>query len=223
MWFTLDKFLEFDLIWLLYINLFDLLLLTCFTFCVWSVARVTVFRVKFLYFIFLLALVSIWGVYYSFDAFIFLLLMAEFLILLLFLITALSFNFINSTRTLPTTLFYWFYGLTLLLYIGVVPHTVNLFLQSYHMIYHYIEENVHTDFFIFFYGFFIQYTPAIFYIALILSFFSIFFIWNYYTIRYTLRERSNHTAKVSKTVELLRKQQPRKQTKVKVQVRMFKK
>ena len=131
MWFTLDKFLEFDLIWLLYINLFDLLLLTCFTFCVWSVARVTVFRVKFLYFIFLLALVSIWGVYYSFDAFIFLLLMAEFLILLLFLITALSFNFINSTRTLPTTLFYWFYGLTLLLYIGVVPHTVNLFLQSH--------------------------------------------------------------------------------------------
>ena len=223
MWFTLDKFLEFDLIWLLYINLFDLLLLTCFTFCVWSVARVTVFRVKFLYFIFLLALVSIWGVYYSFDAFIFLLLMAEFLILLLFLITALSFNFINSTRTLPTTLFYWFYGLTLLLYIGIVPHTVNLFLQSYHMIYHYIEENVHTDFFIFFYGFFIQYTPAIFYIALILSFFSIFFIWNYYTIRYTLRERANHTAKVSKTVELLRKQQPRKQTKVKVQVRMFKK
>jgi hypothetical protein len=91
------------------------------------------------------------------------------------------------------------------------------------MIYHYIEENVHTDFFIFFYGFFIQYTPAIFYIALILSFFSIFFIWNYYTIRYTIRERTKHEAKVSKAVELLRKQQPRKQTKVRVQVRMFKK
>ncbi len=207
----------------MYINLFDLLLLTCFTFCIWSIIKITVFRVKFIYFIFLLALVSIWGIYYSFDAFIFLLLMAEFLILLLFLITALSFNFSSSTRTLPTVLFYLFYGFTLLVYILLVPHTVSLFLQSYHMIYHYIEENVHTDFFIFFYGFFIQYTPAIFYIALILSFFSIFFIWNYYTIRYTIRERSQHTTKVSKVLELLRKQQLYKQVKTRIQIRMFKK
>lgn len=149
--------------------------------------------------------------------------MAEFLILLLFLITALSFNFSNSTQTLPIVLFYLFYGFTLLVYILLVPHTVSLFLQSYHMIYHYVEENVHTDFFIFFYGFFIQYTPVIFYIALILSFFSIFFIWNYYTIRYTIRERSQHATKVSKVLELLRKQQLYKQVKTRVQIRMFKK
>lgn len=204
---------------LMYTSLFDFLIITLFSICVWSAIKTTVFRTKFVYFILFLLLTGIWGVYASLDGFIFLLLMSEFLIILLFLITATSFNFISFSSRLPAGYFFVFYTLTILAYLWIVPGNVSTFFYSYHMVYSYYLEIVSSDLFIFFWGFFLEYSVSIFYITLILSLFSIFFIWSYFSIKFVAQK----TKIASQTIELLRKQQPVKQTVYKSQVRIFKK
>lgn len=203
----------------LYLNLFDIFIITIFYISVWSVIKITTFRVKFIYFLLFLFISSVWGFIFSLDGFVFLLLMSEFLILLLFLITAISFNFSNKTSILPNFLFFVIYFILLFIYWTVAPQAMSTFAIMYHHIYNYSLDIVSTDLFLFFWGFFIEQPVVIFYITMMLSLFSMFFIWSYFTIKHI----SQKSATKFKTVELLRKQQPQKQTLSKAQVRIFKK
>jgi hypothetical protein len=145
--------------------------------------------------------------------------MSEFLILLLFLITAISFNFSNKTSILPSFFFFVFYIILLIIYLTTAPVAMSTFVAMYHHIYNYSMDIVSTDLFLFFWGFFVEQPVIIFYITMMLSLFSMFFIWSYFTIKHI----SQRTATRAKTIELLRKQQPQKQTLSKAQVRIFKK
>lgn len=205
---------------ILYLKPLDLFLITAFSICMWSIIKITVFRVKFIYFLLFILIMAIWGMYASLDGFMLLLVMTEFLVILLFLITSMSFNFISNSKRLPNALFFVFYLATLLAYFWVMPSTISTFTHMYHKVYHYGLEVINSaDLFTFFWGFFVEHNIIVFYITLILSLFSMFFIWSYYTLRYL-----EQTGRVkAKTIELIRKQQSAKQALYKPHLRMFKK
>lgn len=214
------SFINSTIISILYLKLLDFFLITAFTICIWSIIKTTVFRVKFIYFLFFILTIAIWGIYASLDGFILLLVMTEFLVILLFLVTSMTFNFISNSKKLPNYLFLIFYIATLLAYCWAMPKTVSTFTHMYHKVYQYGLEIVNSsDLFTFFWGFFVEHNLLVFYITLILSLFSMFFIWSYFTLRYLAQ--ANRVR--AKTIELVRKQQLAKQALYKPHLRIFKK
>lgn len=170
-------------------------------------------RMKFIYFIATILLYAIWGFLFDLDGMMLVLLTTEFTIVLLFLMTYIqlysnySFTSVNS------------YPLTFVLFLVIV---VSIYTPSYtHMFYlNYYSTSAHivaSDFYIL-YDFLFEKLPIlVILITLIISFFSLFFIILYYSLK-LVKFASN---KKLKNLYFLRKQNLLKQTTFSTKVYTF--
>lgn len=110
------------------------------------------------------------------DLFILFLLATEFLIIILFLLISLCYNFNTNMFYLTKKSFFFFYLINLIIYLSAVPMANSTFQQQYLAIFIQCYEIFNNDLFIYFYFFFINFSLAVIYLTLILSFFSIVFI-----------------------------------------------
>jgi hypothetical protein len=156
-------------------------------------------------------------VHLSLDGVAMLMLLGELLIVLFFLITALSVNVQSIQIKLPRLAFiaYILVGLAVSLnFKSIVP-----FWANYCDLYETYSAILFNDFYLF-YAYFFQENPSIIiFITCILSIFSIFFIMYFYT----LRGIKNKVLQKTHNIDILRKQQLLKQEAYNPKLRIFKK
>lgn len=173
-------------------------------------------RHKLLLFYLILLLVSLWGFYFSLENFVFLLLLSELLIILLFTLIYLTLQFNNNLYKKNYLLISFYINV----FIFIIFYFYNFDLSysiNYINIYLYKNLNISDDFFIFFYYFFLEYTQVTVLIAYLLTIFSIFFILFYFNIKLF----NYKTNKNNKKIYLLRKQNLIHQGRIKTQYFFF--
>lgn len=214
-----DTFLFFfsTLKTLLYLNSIDLLIFTGLLFNLWYVLSIYVFRKKFIYFLGFLLFLSIWGFYYSWDGWTCLLLLTELLVILLFLLVWITFTFSDRNNALLQRFKMPFFTLALSLYLALLGENYSNFYYTYQILYWFKHNILTSDFHVMFKFFFLDYPLIVFYLTLILSLISIFFICFYLSLKKT----QSSTKKKKKLVHILRKQQMTKQALFKSQLRTF--
>ena len=160
-------------------------------------------RKKFIFFLFVLILFSMFGFLLDLDGIFLIFLTAEFTIFLLLLMTYTqlynNYNFLISRNYFYPVIFFF---ITLLQY---TPVTVFYMFTSY---YKALTNIVSGDFFILYYFLFEQAPIITIILILIISFFSLFFIAMYFSLKLV----KNFLIKNSKYVYFLRKQNLTKQT-----------
>ena len=117
-----------------------------------------------------------WGFYYSWDGWVCLLLLTELLVILLFLLVWISFKFNGETQPLFNKFKYFYLAFGLLIYAYYVPQSSSHLFTLYTSIYWTNHVVLSSDFYTIFKFFFIDYLYTVFYITLLLSLISIFFI-----------------------------------------------
>lgn len=198
-------------IYLLNTNLsFYLLLLligTAYKFLVCS------FRYKFTFFILNVLVLSVWGFLYNLDGMILILLITEFTVTLLFLMTytQLYMHYEFKHKTMPIGLFSY-----IMLFALLCANPVNIFF-SYTSFYSSLTHLVSSDFFILYYLLFDKMPILVLFLTLIISLFSLFFILLYFNLKYT--KLAHH--KNLKNLYILRKQNLTKQTNFKTKIYTF--
>lgn len=128
---------------------------------------------------------------------------AELLIILLFLLLYLTITF-ELTQSIKTFKFFFiFYLVGICLYFSPIYFCeFNTFI-NYINVYQQVSDIISGDFFIFFYFFFLIFPQVTILIAILLGLFSIFFIFFYFTLKY-----SQQTLKIRQLNYLfIRKQQ----------------
>ena len=161
-------------------------------------------RNKFSLFICLIVLYSIWGFLLDLDGIFLIFMTAEFTIFLLFLMTYLqlysNYSFIKSSVN------YWYFVLFFsILYLNYTPLGIFFFYTSF---YKYSYHIVSSDFYILYYFLFEKLSILTVIITLLISFFSLFFIVMYFSLKLTKAHASN----IVKNLYFLRKQVLTKQT-----------
>lgn len=156
-----------------YLSLFTFFI---FLYCVWSLITTNSFRHKFIYFYLLLLLVSVWGFYYSIEGLVFLLLLGELLIILLFILFYLTIQFYTIPKQKNFKIIFYWLCIVFLLSFYFFDSNFNIFL-NYKFTYVNIGKIVSDDFFIFFYFLFFDFTWVVYFLGVILTLFSIFFIF----------------------------------------------
>ena len=132
------------------------------------------FRQKLLYFYINLLYISFFSFYYSLEGFAFLLLLTELLIILLFTLVFLTIQFtIKNTLNIYNLVYSILLAVILLILCYSYSKKINIY---YLNIINLVPLNISSDFFIFFYFLFIEYLPTIYFLAFILTIFSLFFI-----------------------------------------------
>jgi hypothetical protein len=169
-----------------------------FFYCVWSLITVNSFRYKFFYFYLLLLAVSVWGFFFSLEGLIFLLLLGELLIILLFVLIYLTIQFYSGVKTQKTLVF-----MLILLIPFFFMLTGNLVNFNYLDVYSNLGKVVSDDFFIFFFFFFVDFYLLVYLIGAVLTIFSIFFILFYFSCK----SYTNSVKSFSQKLYILRKQQ----------------
>ena len=171
-----------------YIYIYETIFILVFSIIIWSLLINKAFKAKFIYFLFLLLCIGSWGVFYSYDGIIMLLIIAELLIILLFLLMYLTLNFELQNSTFNKTSFYSFVSCIFVIYFFTYGfydiysdtiyyiNTINIYEQTL--------EIISADFFIFFYFFFLIFPEVTYIVALLLGFFSIFFIFLFFILKY---------------------------------------
>lgn len=192
---------------LLHIRGLDLLLVSFLLLLVIGVVRTGVFRERFGYFVCLVLFSAVVGFYLGFDGFVFFFLLTEFLILLLFLIISLN----TVSRVVRQHQILGFSGLILLGGYGVfllgvyyVPAKVLFIFQ---WVFASVYDIVANDLYLFYHFFFFDVPLSVFYLTLILSFFSIIFISFYFQYKKMQQNLAPH----NRRVEILRQQEAVKQ------------
>lgn len=145
-------------------------------------------------------ILSCWGFFFSLESFVFLILLAELLIILLFIILYLTIQFFTLRNSKNNKYKYLF----ILIFAGFLLTGV---VNNFNLINHYVYYNnlgklTSDDFFIFFYYFFYYYSLIVYLVGIILTLFSIFFIIFYFSCKLYLV--SIHQFK--KRIYILRKQ-----------------
>lgn len=165
----------------------------------------TSLRHKFFFFLLLLFFFSIWGFLYNLDGMILILLITEFTVFLLFLMTytQLYSNFQFTTKKPLTSIYF----LVFYLYIiwGFNSHNFTLSYVSY---YNDLTAVIAADFFILYFVLFDKLPLVVLFIVLIIGLFSLFFILIYFNLKII---KYQHHIKLN-TVYFLRKQRLVKQT-----------
>ena len=160
-------------------------------------------RKKFIWFMFIIILFSIWGFLMDLDGIFLVFLTAEFTIFLLFLMTYLqlysNYNFASSQIR------WWSFLPVLLVFVDFSPQTSYYFYFSF---YKTVLHIVSSDFYILYYFLFEQVPVITVIVTLIISFFSLFFIVMYFNLKLV----KNVSDKNLKSIYLLRKQLLTKQT-----------
>jgi len=161
-------------------------------------------RKKFAWFVCIIILYSVWGFMLDLDGIMLVFLSAEFTIFLLFLMTYLQ---LYSNYTYITTKVSY---LPLIIFPLVSLFTVHNYNNFYffHSYYKSLEHTVSSDFYILYYFLFEKLPVLTIMLTLIISFFSLFFIVMYFSLK--LVKTSNY--KKSKSIYFLRKQALIKQT-----------
>ena len=197
----------------------DVFWLTLFVFCVWSLAKTTSLRYKFIYFLFIIATLSIWGYWAFFDGLIFMMLLTELLVILLFLLVFLSYNFYTEDEIPTLNSFYWWYFGAFLFYALTVPLSFGVKFSYYDFVYLFLLDIVPMELFFFFFFFFMYYPTLSVYIATLLGLFSLVFICIYFMLKRV--QQSFNLEK--KAVVIVRKQNFIKQALLKTQLQTFQK
>lgn len=202
---------------LIYLNSVDFLIFTGILFNLWYALSIYVFRKKFIFFLFFLFFLSVWGFYYSWDGWTCLLLLTELLVILLFLLVWLTFKFSDNNNSILQKFKIPFFIFSFFFYTLLLGDDYSNFYYTYYSLYWLKHSVISSDFHVMFKFFFLDYSITVFYLTLILSLISIFFICFYLTLKKT----QSVTKKKKKTVHILRKQQMTKQALFKSQLRTF--
>lgn len=176
---------------LLYTMDYELIILyNIFTLIILNLTLTSSIRVKFLYFILLLFSGTYWGFLFSFDGIIFILLLTEITLLLVFILLffKLSFQAINITFSS-----YFLWVLLFMFNVGFLSY----FWGEYSLIYftYYTYTTFYTfiiasDFFIFFYVLFFTLPHISTLLGVLLGLFSIFFILIFFMLKiYSLKQK----------------------------------
>lgn len=147
------------------------------------------------------------------------LLITEFLVVLLFLLLSLTFSFYSKQKFVNIVYFYLFTTSTFSIYLVFSPKTFSIFKFSHLYIYALTQDIIANDLFFFFQYFFVDFHVSIYYLAIILSLFSIFFICFYFL----LKQKQQETKVKFLTFQILRKQHLLKQSIFRTQLRFFSK
>lgn len=161
-------------------------------------------RKRFFFFIITVIFFSMWGFMLDLDGMMLVLLTAEFTIVLLFLMTYVqlysNFEFVVNTSKLPYLVIFF-----ILLPFSYNPaHSLNFYVNYYTSINHIVA----SDFFILYYFLFEKLPVLVILMTLVISFFSLFFIIVYYSLKLA----KNTEKQNSKNLYFLRKQILVKQT-----------
>lgn len=202
-----------------FLNILDILLLTIMCLIFWGFFINSAFKVKIIYFLFFIITIAIWGMWASLDIFILFLVLAEFFILFLFLIISWNVNLFNEKPFTPKFFFFKLYITTLLIYFLSVIFSTSTFVQQKYFLYWFFWDTYTNDLFIYFYFFFIDYPLIIIYITLILSIFSLLFVWFYFIMRGLQLRRTENLL----SLNILREQKLVSQFKYKPKLTTFKK
>lgn len=186
--------------------------------CVYLTITTFSFRYKFIYFYLFLSLVTMWGFFYSLEGIIILLLLGELLIVLLFILFYLTIQVysiptINNNKVLATTL------LTVIFIVFYPTYQKNVNLISYSPVYFNTGKIVSDDFFIFFFFLFFDFKILVYFLGLVLTLFSIFFILFYSSYRFFLLEKNT----TKRSIFILRKQNMLHQSTYKPSYKTFQK
>lgn len=161
-------------------------------------------RKKFAWFICALILYSIWGFMLDLDGIMLVFLSAEFTIFLLFLMTYLQLY--SNYTYIATSLKYWPLSIFPLVPLFTINNFNNFYLTSSY--YKALQHIVSSDFYILYYFLFEKLPVLTVMLTLIISFFSLFFIIMYFSLKLV----KNSSYKKSKNLYFLRKQILLKQT-----------
>lgn len=219
--FTYSQYLDFiaHLSVLMYVDYLELSLLSFFFFTLWFTITTQSFRYKFIYFLLFLGTVAAWGFWYSYDGVIFIMLLTEFLIVLLFLLVFLSFKFQTKNTIKNSKLFFFFYTVLLCIYILSLPFSTSKQFSTFNFLYAYTLDIVSGDLFLFFHFFFVEAPVVVVFVALTLGLISIFFVASYYCFRFLQQRRDKNI----NSVFILRKQLQAKQAYFRPHIRIFQK
>lgn len=201
----------------IHVSYTDLIWLTFFVYCFWSMIKTNSLRYKFIYFLFTIILLSFWGFWGSFDGMIYLMLLTELLVILLFLIVFLSYNFFTEEETPTTTTFYWFYLGAFLIYALSVPFAFGARFSYRDFVYLYTLDTMAVELYIFYFFLFVYYPMITIYIATVLGLFSLLFICIYFTLKRVQQVISAE----KKSVVIIRKQNLVKQAILRSQMQTF--
>lgn len=173
----------------------------------------TSLRKKFLFYILVIISFSIWGFLLDLDGMMLVFLTAEFTIVLLFLMTYIqlysNYTFIKSETNFKVFLLLVF--LLLQYYVPLnSPYTFTCYYKS-------LNHIVSSDFFILYYFLFEKLPILVILVTLIISFFSLFFILIYYSLKLTKLDSFSTV----KNLYFLRKQNLIKQTSFKTNLYTF--
>jgi hypothetical protein len=172
-------------------------------------------RRKFIFFVLNVIIYSIWGFLHNLDGMFLVLLVTEFTVALLFLMTYVQLYSNYSFFTNKTNYNYMFFILILIFgtYSGISIYNIS---TSY---YSALNHVISSDFFILYYLLFDKQPILVILLTLIIGLFSLFFILLYFNLKSV-----KHTSqKQLKSLYFLRKQQLIKQTNFKVKLYTFQK
>ncbi len=173
----------------------------------------TSLRNKFFFFILIILIYSTWGFLLDLDGMMLVLLTTEFTIILLFLMTYIQL-YSNYSFVSPTLNYKYLF--ILLVCVALPSDTINVFF--FHTNYYQaINHVVSSDFFILYYFLFEKFPILVILMTLIISFFSLFFILVYYSMKAVKLDSQKNL----KSLYFLRKQTLVKQTSFKTKIYTF--
>jgi hypothetical protein len=202
-----------------YINLFETLIVLIFSFAIFHIIKSTNFRKKTIVFFILLIAVCIWGMWASFDLFIFFLAATEFFVVLLFLLLNFMYSVKISHLRLAPNFKYFFFATVAALYFFSLTNAFTGYTQQNYYVYLLCWDIIRLDLFIFFHFFYVSNWIFTFYLIMIISLFSVAFIWLYFALkRVTTRGSAN-----TKAVSIIRSQHLMHQGVHKPRIKIFQK
>lgn len=143
--------------------------------------------------------------------------LTELLVILLFLLVFLSYNFFTEEAIPDMGTFYILFVGSFLFYAFTVPFAFGIKFSYYDFVYLYCLDIVHAEYYFFFFFFFVYYPTVTVYVATLLGIFSILFICIYFSIK---RVQQTSDA-IRQSVSILRKQNFVRQALKKPQVQTF--
>ena len=188
---------------LLYTLDYELFILyNIFTILIFNLTFSSSVRLKFVYFLLLLFSSAYWGFLFSFDGIIFILLLTELTLILVFILLFFKLSFQLTYFQISSFVIFSFilvFNISFLSYFWLEYSSVYLVYYSYTTFYVFI---VTSDFFIFFYTLFFMLPHITTLLGVLLGLFSIFFILIFFILKiYSLKQKS-----FKKRLFLLRKQ-----------------
>lgn len=203
----------------IHVRYWDVFWFSLLLFCMWSLIKISSLRYKFVYFLGVIWGLGCWGYWVNLDGMILMMFLTELLVILLFLLVFLSYNFFTEEEVPDMKTFYIFYLGAMFCYACSVPLAFWHDFQFNEYVYLDLLDVVSTELFFFFQFFFVLYPTITIYVATVLGIFSILFICIYFTVK----RLQQYIRLRKKSVMILRKQNFIRQALCKNQIQTFQK